>query len=436
MKKLTAFVLALAMMFAMPGAMPAFADAGDVVALQSQLSELSDKIMKLERQLRSVESKAGSSGSAYVPSGGGGGLVSAAENINMGGYVDVQWNNNFRQPDTTGAGGTNVGRIFDTEDGSFAVNAAELYFENPAEAVGESGFRIDLMFGEDAAVVNADGTITDTAGATHTDKVDLQQAYIEYIANMPFGGNSIVGDTVKIQAGRFATLAGLEVIESPDNWNISRSFTFGLAIPFTHTGVRTNFSMFNDYFDAYVGLNNGWDAPIDNNDYKTFELGLGYSPMDSVSVFHAMYIGAETAGSNADKRFLLTNVITYDATDKLSFMGEFNYGTDDNDATAGVNANARSDNDWMGLVGYTKYQFSDKFSVAYRAELFRDDTANRSGISVDGLFEQTLTAQYDLTDNLISRLEFRHDKANDDRPFDAGEDTSQTTIGGQLLYII
>ncbi len=43
---------------------------------------------------------------------------------------------------------------------------------------------------------------------------------------------------MQIDAGKFVTPIGAEVIESQDNWNYTRSTLFGYAIPFYHTGLR------------------------------------------------------------------------------------------------------------------------------------------------------------------------------------------------------
>lgn len=427
-------------------AMPAFADEGQVSALQSQVQDLNDKISNLERQLRDVEGKfAPHETGHHLEQPGEGGLLHVAEDINMGGHLDVQWNNNFRQPATANntrganpgatagaAPRTNAGRIFDRSDGSFAVNASEIYFEKTAEEVGSTGFRTDIMFGEDAAVVNGDGD---------SNVVDLQQAYVEY--NAPLGifeGNTILPDNVKIKAGRYVTLAGAEVIEQPNNWNISRSFLFGYAIPFAHTGVRTNFGLFNDFFDTYFGFNNGWDNAIDNNSFKTLESGIGYEPLEGVNVFHSLYWGGEVNDTNAGKRWLLTNVVSYDVTDKLSVMGDFSYGDQNNvqDAAAGVPQAV--DATWWGFAGYARYQLTDKLAVAYRAEWFRDETLFRTALA-DTLFGQTLTSEYKIDENLLARAELRFDKANDDNIIPGAgttvsEKSSQTTIGASLVYII
>lgn len=402
----------------------------EVEALKSLVDSLNKKVMNLEGRFDQASARS----VVAMPSGETGGLVKAAQNIDMGGHLDIQWNNNFRQPQTTGAGPTNTGRIFDNNDGSFTVNAAELWFENRAEEAGETGFRINLAFGEDSGVIVADGF----AG----DNIDLQEAFVEYIAPLKFfEGSNVLPDQIKFTAGRFATLAGLEVIEGYNNWNISRSYMFGLAIPFIHTGIRSNFGLFNDKLDVYFGINNGWDVAIDNNSFKTIETAVGYDlPIEGLSAFHAFYWGAESAGTNDGKRWLITNVLSYDVTEKLSLAADIDYGAQHDIDALGAGG-PTNDADWWGFAGYVRYQFTDKFALAYRGEVFVDDAAFRTAFASDRNFEQTFTAEYKLSENMIARAELRMDKSNDDDVYpygatSANSHSSQTTIGAQLLYII
>jgi len=410
------------------------AKAKEVAGLTNQVNDLHKKLAMFESKLSSVENKVGGT-PAYVQTGAPAD-TSNLSGIEIHGFIDTQYNINSRQPATAGSGtANNRGRIFDSQANTFAVNAAEINIEKAALEPGQAGFRTDIMFGEDANVVNGDGNDA-------TSDVDLQQAYVEYIAPLNFfEGNSILPSSVNIKAGRFVTLAGLEVIEAPDNWNISRSFMFGLGIPFTHTGVRTNFGLWNDFFDVYLGLNNGWDVALDNNTFKTLENGLGYTLFEKLNMFHTIYWGGETAGTVNGKRFLNTNTATYDITDKLSVMGEVNFARQ-NDVGALPTPEA---NIWSGYAAYVRYQFTQKFALSSRSELFRDDDSARglgaAGASQsDRTFGQTFTAEYKLTEQLISRAELRFDKANDDNIFGsagaAAGDSSQTTFGAQMIYVV
>lgn len=439
MKRIFLKVTVVAMVPLFSVVTPALAD--EVTDLKNQVVQLNELVANLTNRINQLEGREAEKpvlvhpGHATPQAEGQGGLLLAAQDIQIGGYIDTQFNWNLTQSGATVAGG-NVGRIFDTDRRSFTVNAAELTFEREANPDGGAGFRIDIQYGEDAAVVNADGSGTGD-GVAGADKVDLQQAYVEYIQPLNFWKDSaILPDSIRFKVGRFVTLAGLEVIEAIDNWNISRSFAFGLTIPFTHTGIRTHFGLFDDFLDVYLGLNNGWDLAVDNNTYKTLEAAVGFSPLENLSLFHALYWGPEMAATNGQKRFLLTNVATFDITENFSVMGEFNFGTQRRTGIAtGVFENAQ----WYSWAGYVRYQATEKLAFAYRAELLRDTDNFRTGgtfpVPDHTFWEQTLTAEYQLTDNMLARLEFRYDKADNAAAFGADE-SEQVTFGGQILYLI
>lgn len=401
---------------------------GAGTATADEAAALRDEMATLNRQMSTLEAKfAGlqQSGSVptYVATSAGEEKSSLISDIQVGGYVETQYNQNLTRGGNAIAGGNN-GRIFDTDRESFTVNAVEVNFAKEANPEGGAGFRVDIAMGEDAQVVNGDGAATD--------KFDLQQAYVEYVQSLSFlGDTTLISDTINFKAGRFTTLAGAEVIEGPDNWNISRSYAFGLALPFVHTGVRSNFQLLNDFFDVYFGVNNGWDNPVDNNTGKTFEFGLGYSPIEKVSLFHALYFGNEntdTDGSNAaGSRFLFSNVISFDVTEKLSLKGEFNVGQQRRAVTSGENVQ------WTSYNAYARYQLTDKWAAAYRFELFRDQQAFRSSLDRT-LWGQTFTIERQIAENLIGRVEYRLDRSEEVDAF--GEDSNMQTIGAQLIYVI
>lgn len=394
---------------------------GAGTAAADEAAALRDEMATLNRQMSTLEAKfAGlqQTGSVptYVATSAGEEKSSLISDIQVGGYVETQYNQNLTRGGNPIAGG-NTGRIFDTDRESFTVNAVEVNFAKEANPEGGAGFRVDVMMGEDAQVVNGDGAAAD--------KFDLQQAYVEYVQSLSFlGDTTLISDTINFKAGRFTTLAGAEVIEGPDNWNISRSYAFGLALPFVHTGVRSNFQLLNDFFDVYVGVNNGWDNAVDNNKGKTFEFGLGYSPIEKVSLFHAIYFGSENNGTAAvdagGGRFLSSNVISFDVTEKLSLKGELNFGN-------------QQDYEWQSYNAYARYALTDKWAVAYRIEYFQDDKSFRTGLS-DTLWGNTFTLERQVAENLIGRIEYRLDRSNDNDAY--GEDSNMSTIGAQLIYVI
>jgi hypothetical protein len=126
-----------------------------------------------------------------------------------------------------------------TPHNSFNLNLVDITAAyQPEEGFG--GF-IQLDAGSDANVFVPLGTGTD-------DEFDVQEAFGQYAV----GAFTFIG-------GKFATLAGAEVTESPADFNFTRSILFGYAIPFTHTGVRLKMETAGGTTFS-LGVNNGWDV--------------------------------------------------------------------------------------------------------------------------------------------------------------------------------
>jgi hypothetical protein len=426
-------ILSLVLMMALAVSAPSFADENENLALKNQVNDLNGKVDALTRQVQVLSSTPRDNSTAYVASNDGAG---ALQGVTVSGFVDTQYNNNFSNhntnPNTANAGIGNTGlRIFDNNQNTFTVNNVEVDVEKLANPEGGAGFRFDAMAGEDARIVKAGNT----SAAANSDFY-LQQAYVQLVAPLSFfSGSEIFADTIDIKAGRFVTLAGLEVIEGKDNWNISRSFMFGLGIPFTHTGVRGTYGLFNDKVTTYFGVNNGWDANIDTNTFKTWELGWTTSPTDALSFTQALYWGPENANAaNGRRRFLLTNVVSFQATEQLALKAELNVGTQRRVISG---AGAQTDNaNWFGLALYGRYALTEKFGMSSRFELFRDKDKTRTAVAgatpSSTLWAWTLTADRQIYENLLGRVEYRFDKSNETTAF--GGESSQSTLGAQLIY--
>ncbi len=92
---------------------------------------------------------------------------------------------------------------------------------------------------------------------------DIPEFYVTYVAP--------VGKGLRIDAGKFVTHLGYEVIGGYDGYNdnFSRGFIFGYGIPFTHTGVKISYPISSRVQGAFL-LTNGADAVTRLNGGVTF----------------------------------------------------------------------------------------------------------------------------------------------------------------------
>lgn len=395
-------------------------------ALKADIEVLKDRLAKLEARLAEQQAApaGASAGSAVVQ------LPSGLRNVQMSGFVDTSLGYNFNAPQTR----TNTLRVFDTQSQSFMVNNAELVLQKPVSTESPLGFKTSLMLGTDAEVV---GSVTTGLGRGDNE-IELKDAYAEYLAP--------VGEGLDVLVGKFATMHGAEVIESKDNWNITRSFLFGFAIPFTHTGVRATYPV-TKWLSATLGLNNGWDVVDDNNQAKTIETSFTVTPTEKISLTTNYMLGAEQTGINSHKRHLIDVVASYQPLDPLQLKANFDYGFEQKGVGIGKNAS------WVGLAGYARYALTDRWALATRVEWFHDADGVRTAFRPAGsgafglgningisgldlnLWELTLTNEFKLNKHLISRLEYRHDQASEKvfRREDVGQRPYQDTLSLEFI---
>lgn len=411
--------------------------------LVDQIKALTSRVNELESRIGGVEKKPVEAPPTYIPSPEGkkeGGVLRTLEDIRLEGFVDTSYTFNFDRPSQE-AGRPNNLRVLDTRSDNFDLHALELDFIKPAPEKGGVGFRADLVYGLDAMPQQSNGFITtavDGNGNTQQTDFAIQQAYID--ANLPINGGKWFGDNVNIQAGKFVTLAGMEVLESKDNWNFSRSMGFGYGVPFTHTGVRTNWSVLDGKLKPTIGISNGWDQVVDINRSKTLEFGLGATPLKDVDYYGAVYLGPEENAGDGQTRFLYSNVLKWKTPiEKLSLASEVLVGNQRNvpNLHGAENLNSAL---WNSYALYAKYDLTEKLYVAWRGELFLDNDSFRTdgdgGLTVAGrrFWGNTLTLDYRYWDNLITRLELRVD-SSDSSVYDVAGDSSQTTLATEIIYV-
>lgn len=349
------------------------------------------------------------------------GQVMEATGISITGYVDVSYT--YLSEAGTFTSGT-ANRVFDTERSSFNLNMVDLTIAAlPPEGFGGL---VNLSGGSDAKVI--------TAAGTTADDFDVTQAYVHYAS----------GPWMAI-AGKYVTASGAEVIKSPANLNSSRSILFGYAIPFTHTGVRAYFTPGGSAAAPdgkptfFFGVNNGWDvlkesqqAAASNGsiaDGKTIELGMSANLSKSIALAAVYYGGDESAGAAVTgRRDLLDIVTTFNVTDKLSFVLNYDLAKQDK-------AFAGGDADWSGLAGYVNYKFNDKWRVAGRLEYFNDKDGFRTGVAQKWK-EATATLAYLPTDRIELRGEVRYDWSDADSfaTTGGGATDSQYSFGLEAIY--
>lgn len=352
-------------------------------------------------------------------------VLTSLSSTTLSGYVDtsMQWNfgtGNGNNPQYSFGGPSKA-------DG-FNLNVVQLSIAKPIDAETEwgSGYRVDLWAGPDAnrlftQSINADGE-ADFA---------IRQAYVNL--------RTPVGNGIDWKIGVFDTIIGYESVASPNNPNFTRSY--GQTIePQTHTGVLGSYRV-NDLVSVAAGVANTW-GPIINSkahgpnfssntkaeSYKTYMASLALTAPDNWGFLagSTLYGGivsgfSESYGENVSSYYAGTTMATPITNLRLGASWDYldvhniNFGSEDGVA-------------WAAAL-YASYQATEKLSFHGRGEFLDDqaeffyDAPNLAG-SGYRVWAFTATTQYDLWQNVLSRLEFRWDHSDAGKLFGSSSNSS------------
>ncbi len=247
------------------------------------------------------------------------------------------------------------------------------------------GALLDVIGGDDAKIVNA----AESASASSNNAIDLLQGYLQY-----------ADGRLTLQAGKFTTLAGAEVIAPTGNTNFSRSLLF-YAEPMTHTGVRATYAL-DSVLSVIVGMNNGWNYTSISSGSKTLELGIALNPTSAVSFTAQSYIGNDPV--DLTRRTLIDTVATYNVTASLQLVASYDWGKQ-------RSSSVTPGGQWSGVAVYVNERLSRRWRLSLRGESFDDRNGFITG-TAQRLKEGTVTLGYDPTADFELRIEGRYDTSN------------------------
>ncbi len=302
--------------------------------------------------------------------------------LSVSGFVDTYFSKNFNQPGSR----TNKLRNFDISENQFVLGLTEIAMQKKAEPVG---FRLDANFGNTNDVVQ-----TGSGSATLP---FLQQAYLTAV--LP------IGDGVTVDAGKFVTHMGYEVIESKDNWNYSRSLLFAWAVPYYHTGIRLAYPVASNLV-ATLHVVNGWNSVIENNNFKSLGVTLNYTPVSSTNLILNVIDGVEQPDlSISGKKKVFDLIAIHQLTESFSLALNVDYG---DERTAGGLAI------WRGAAIYGRFRIDAQSAIALRGEILDDPMGYATGTGIGKLDvkEITGTIEHKFSDVLLIRGEARYDFSN------------------------
>ncbi len=339
------------------------------------------------------------------------------------GYIENSFTANLSG---SGRGGVNELRFYDFHEG-YTFNMAEFSLKKDPSEKYPFGYGLVVTAGIDSQKNHSFGIFRDENDAfpfRNTEKFDLQEAYLS--------GTVPVGSGLTLKAGKFVTLLGYEVIESPNNLNFSRGYLFELAVPLTHTGGLASYT-FTDWFNVTAGVVLGWDDSKNVNDRVSYTGQFAFTPVKDFTANLNWIAGPEQIDNNNHQRYVLDWVLNYTGFKNWTLGVNVDYGHEQKEAfVESLGTRKNTDATWWGWAGYVAYDWTESLRTAVRQEFFRDAAGARSGSGIGtDLWSTTATIQYKIWKGLVGRVEYRHD-ASDEKVFRVRYSRPDITAQGLL----
>ena len=318
-----------------------------------------------------------------------------AARVRVSGYVTTSFTHG------THPGGRDlVGRLNGRRQDEFMLNVGNLSIERVAAPDRvDGGFRLEALFGQNAAVVKSTGL---DLGAD----ADIWQAYA--VVSLPIGA---AGRSIQLKAGKMATLMGVEVGEDVLNPNLDVASQDIFLEPFTETGAELGVKL-GASFDAELRVSNGWDQVTDVNTGKTVMARLAVTPRPAALIALVAYAGPEQPGTNGPRRAGLDLVLSAKPTPTTTGWLQLDYGQEDSVGAGGGTAR------WYAGGLWLTQDVSPWATLALRGDYVDDrDGARTSGIlgfpdnARQKLASATMTLNVRYWPHVLLRPEMRYDRS-------------------------
>jgi hypothetical protein len=353
-------------------------------------------------------------------------VTTALASTTISGYVDTSAQWNFKSGDANLPPYKFNGPA--KADG-FNLDVIQLRIDKPLdEADWAAGYRADLWFGPDANALGTRSIWSNGGSSASASQGDfaVRQAYVAL--------RTPVGTGLDFKMGVFDSIIGYESVESGNNPNYTRSYGHSIE-PQTMTGLLASYR-FCECLSASGGIADTMGPRINDRafapsaagathyaeSYKTYMGSVALTAPDSMGFLKGSTLYAGIVGGFLD-------TATHGGENSAqSYYAGATIATPIKDLRAGAAfdllAIDNADNNDYAISGYLSYQASEKLSFHGRAEYLKDKVGNPAagqggsllfnpGVVPVGqkaeVFAVTLTAQYDLWKNVISRVEFRWD---------------------------
>jgi len=343
-------------------------------------------------------------------------ISSAVSGVTLSGFVDTSAIWNFGSGSAQASRFVNTGA--DRQDG-FNLNAVQIALEKPLdEGTWSAGYRAELWYGPDA---------NGLPGKLGAGELAVKQAYVALRAP--------VGNGIDFKIGQFDTIIGYEVASSYANPNFSRSFGFSLE-SLSNTGILGTYQ-FTEWFGAAAGVansgafgngtlragNTGSEAVKSYLGGLTFKAPESFGFLAGSSLYAGIVDGGLGGGVN-DTQNIYVGASIATPVKGLTVGVSYDYLANGTGAASYGNA----------IAAYVSFQATEQVKVSYRGEYASSSGGYFTASNDESLVGNTLTVDYSLWKNVLTRLELRWDHdAGGDKPFNGKAD--DVSLSANIVYL-
>lgn len=206
-----------------------------------------------------------------------------------------------------------------------------------------------------------------------------------------------------VDAGIFSSHIGFESAISKDCWVLTRNIS-SENTPYYESGAKLSYGSPEGQFSATVLFLNGWQKinRLDGNSKPAGGVQLTYKPTAKLTLNYSNYLGKEGVNDVAVTRFYHNFYAIAQLTDAFGLTAGIDYGTQQK-----VKGQPEK-NELISPVLIAQYKLNPKFTVAARAEYYKDKdgiliaTGTPNGFKMMGY---SLNLDYAPISNAVVRIE-------------------------------
>jgi len=321
---------------------------------------------------------------------------------------------------------------------------------DPAQTDYDVGFSFQALYGSDARYLHYPGQFAQI--------IDGRNQLVIRTANVSAHLPWLTDGGLDFKVGEYASPVGYEPYDPALSPFYSHSYIFNWGVPGYHTGALATLHL-NSTLDVWGGVDTGYNTGLgygfgDNNRSGAGIVGLGLNGLldGKLTVLAITHFGSETprllsSTADRDTRYYNDLVLSYKASDDLSFVSELNYVLDTfNNAEA------------YGIASYASLVLTPDITLNLRGEIWRDDKGffvagfprgldpiraligqSNAAFGVGPATYSEITAgitykvKADASTTIAIRPELRYDHVAGTRVFNGGRDRDAFTLATDLI---